>query len=224
MLLLLSSAAAIGGCTKFSPDGGMLAVEAAASSELGKDVAKISNDADAAAASTRVKMLLAKPLTASTAVHITLINNRGLQAAFNELGISEAQMVEASLPPSPSLSFQRIVGSGGFEIERQILQIVLGLLTLPRRREIAEARFRQAQIRAVDMTLRVAMEGARAYYHAVAANEAVRFLQEARVAAEAASDVAKQLGQTGAMSEIEQAPEEVHYADVNVQNWNGCFR
>jgi hypothetical protein len=42
------------------------------------------------------------------------------------------------------------IGSGGFEIERQIVQNVLALLTLPRRREIAEARFRQAQVRAID--------------------------------------------------------------------------
>src|SRR5262245_25850746 len=195
----------------------MLTVEAAASAELGSEVVKIGNPADAAAVSARMETLLAKPLTVSSAVQIALLNNRGLQSAFNELGISEAQMVEGSLPPSPSLSFQRIVGSGGFEIERQILQNVLGLLTLPRRREIAEARFRQAQIRAVDMTLRVAMEGARAYYHAVAANEAVRFLQEARVAAEAASDVAKQLGQTGAMSKIDQAREHVFYAELSGQ-------
>ncbi|HXE68398.1 MAG TPA: hypothetical protein VN523_03505 [Hyphomicrobiaceae bacterium] len=63
-------------------------------------------------------------------------------------------MAEASLPPPPTLSLRRIVGSGGFEIERQIVQNVLALLTLPRRREIAEARLRQAQARAVATTAR----------------------------------------------------------------------
>jgi outer membrane protein TolC len=207
----------LGGCAKFSPDAGMLTVETAASGELNKDVVKIGNETDAAAVSARVKILLAKPLTVSGAVQIALINNRGLQAAFNELGISEAQMVEASLPPAPSVSLLRIVGSGGFEIERQIIQNLLGLLTLARRREIAEARFRQAQVRAVEMTLRIAMEAARSYYRAVAANETVRFLQEARGAAEAASDVAKQLGETGAMSKLDQAREHVFYAELSGQ-------
>jgi outer membrane protein TolC len=207
----------MGGCAKFSPDGGMLVVEAAASTELGKDVTKIRDEADAAAASARVKALLSKQLTVSSAVQIALINNRGLQAAFNDLGISEAQMVEASLPPAPTLSFQRIVGSGGFEIERQIVQNVLALLTLPRRREIAEARFRQAQARAVEMTLRVAMEAARTYYRAVAANEVVKFLEESRLSAEAVSDVAKQLGETGAMSKLDQAREHAFYAEVSGQ-------
>jgi len=63
-------------------------------------------------------------------------------------------VAEASLPPPPTPSLRRIVGSGGFEIERQIVQNVLALLTLPRRREIAEARLRQAQARAVATTAR----------------------------------------------------------------------
>jgi outer membrane protein TolC len=211
--------AAIGtsGCARFSPDGGMLIVEAAASTELGKDVVKIRDEADAAAVSARVKALLAKPLTASSAVQIALINNRSLQAAFNDLGVSEAQMVEASLPPAPTVSFLRIVGSGGFEIERQIVQNILGLLTLPRRREIAEARFAQAQARAVEMTLRIAMDAARSYYRATAANELVKFLQDSRLSAEAVSDLAKQLGETGAMSKLDQAREHVFYAEVSGQ-------
>jgi outer membrane protein TolC len=214
--LLLGVAAGTGGCAKFSPDGGMLAVQAAASTELGTAVGKIRDDRDAAIVAARVKALKAKPLTASSAVQIVLINNRGLQAAFNELGISEAQMVEASLPPAPTLSFQRTVGSG-FEIERTIVQSVLALLTLPRRREIAEARFAQAQARAVEMTLRTAMDAARVYYRAVAANEAVKFLEESRKSAETVSDLAKQLGETGAMSKLEQAREHVFYAELSTQ-------
>ena len=217
LALLLLTATFGAGCARFSPDAGMFVVEAAASTELGKDVTKLHSEADAAAVSARIRDLLAKPLNVSAAVQIALINNRGLQAAFNELGISEAEMVEASLPPPPTLSFLRIVGSGGFEIERQIVQNVLALLTLPRRREIAEARFQQAQARAVDTTLRVAMEAARAYYRAVAANEALRFLEQSRLSAEAISDVAKQLGETGAMSRLDQAREHVFYAEVSGQ-------
>ena len=217
LALLLLTATFGAGCAKFSPDAGMFVVEAAASTELGKDVTKLHSEADAAAVSARIRALLAKPLNVSAAVQIALINNRGLQAAFYELGISEAEMVEASLPPPPTLSFLRIVGSGGFEIERQIIQNVLALLTLPRRREIAETRFRQAQARAVDTTLRVAMEAARAYYRVVAANEALRFLEESRLSAEATSDIAKQLGETGAMSRLDQAREHVFYAEVSGQ-------
>jgi len=216
LLVLAVPTAMAGGCARLSPDAGMFVVEAAASTELGKDVVKIRNEADAVAVAGRVRAILARPLTVASAVQIALINNRALQAAFNELGVSEALMLEASLPPPPSISFQRIVGSG-FEIERQIVQNVLALLTLPRRREIAEARFKQAQVRAVETTLRVAMEAARAYYRSVAANEALRYFEESKLAAEAVSDLAKQLGETGAMSKLDQAREHVFYAELSGQ-------
>ena len=213
----LAAAMLASGCAKFSPDAGMGVVEAAAAAELGKDVTKIDGPGKEAHAAARVKQLLAKPLTAASAVQIALLNNRGLQAAYNELGISEAQMVEASLPPAPRFEFARLVGSGGFEIERQIVQNVLALLTLPRRREIAEARFRQAQVRAVEATLRIAAETMRAYYRAVAASESVKFLVDAQASAQTVSELAKQLGETGAMSKLEQAREHVFYAEISGQ-------
>ena len=205
------------GCANFSPDGGMFTVQALASEELGKDVVKIRSEEDAAAVKARVDELLAKPLTAASAVQIALINNRGLQAAYNELGISEAEMVEASLPPPPTIALARLVWSGGYEIERQILQNVLGLLTLPRRREIAGARFEQAQVRAVEAVLRTAAEARRAYYRAVAANEITKALEEARLSAEAIADLSQQLGETGALSKLDQARENVFYAEVSGQ-------
>jgi hypothetical protein len=37
-------------------------------------------------------------------VRIAILNNKGLQAAFNELGIAEAVMAEQMLPPNPTIS------------------------------------------------------------------------------------------------------------------------
>jgi len=211
------AAGLLAGCAKFSADGGMSFVQSEAGGELGKETVKIRTEAEAAAIQARVRGLVLKPLTDASAVQIALINNRGLQAAYSELGISEAQMVEASLPPSPTVSLTRLVGFGGLEIERQILQNVLGLLTLPRRREIAEARFQQAKVRAVEATLKTAADARRAYFRVVAASRSVAFLDEARTAAEALSDLALKLGETGALPKIEQAREHAFTAEVNGQ-------
>jgi outer membrane protein TolC len=217
VLVLLGIALTTSACANFSPDGGMRAVQAAASTELGKHVVKIRNERDAALVAARVKVLLAKPLTAESAVQVALLNNRGLQAAYSELGISEAEMVEASLPPSPTVALSRLLGSGGYEIERQVVVNLLTLLTLPHRREIAEARFRQAQLRAVETTLRTAADARRAYYRAVASRQSLKFMEDARASAEAVSDLAKKLGETGAMSKLDQAREHVFYAELSTQ-------
>ncbi len=213
----LAAALLVSACAHFSPDGGMLFVEEQAGAALGTEVVKIRSEEDAAAVDARVQTLLAEPLTAEAAVQIALLNNRGLQAAYNELGISEAQMVEASLPPSPAFTLSKLFTTGQFEIERQIVQNVLGLLTLPRRREIAEDRFHQAQVRAVEATLRTAAIARRAYYRAVAANQIVSFLAKARIPAEATSELAKKLGETGAMPKLDQARGHAFYAEVSAQ-------
>ena len=204
----------LGGCANFSQDGGMTRVADQTGSILGKEAVKIRSEGDSVAAQARVASLLSKPLTADAAVQIALLNNRALQAAYNELGVSEAEMVEASLPPAPTFSLARLTGAE-LEVERQIVQNVLGLLTLPRRREIAEDSFRAAQMRAVEATLKIAAEARRAYYRAVAGGQIVKSLEQSRIAAEAVSDLAKKLGETGALSKLDQAREHAFYAEVS---------
>ncbi|KAB2943714.1 MAG: TolC family protein [Hyphomicrobium sp.] len=214
---VLAVGALTSGCAHFSPDAGMLLVEEQAGAQLNSEVVKVRDEADAAAIEARVQSLLAQQMSAESAVQIALLNNRGLQAAYNELGISEAQMVEASLPPSPAFALSKLFTTGQFEIERQIVQNVLGLLTLPRRREIAEDKFHQAQVRAVEATLRTAAEARRAYYRAVAANQIVSFLAKARTSAESVSELSKKLGETGALPKLDQAREHAFYAEISAQ-------
>ena len=64
--------------------------------------------------------------------------------------------------PSPTLSLARIVATGKLEIERQFLQNILGLMTLPKRKEIAQAKFQQSKVRAVEAILKTAAEARRA--------------------------------------------------------------
>jgi outer membrane protein TolC len=185
--------------------------------ELKKDAVTIRTPDEAEAASIAVRRLLGRTLTADAAVQIALLNNRGLQAAYNELAIADAQRVGESLPPNPTISIRRISGPAALEVERQIVADIIALATLPVRSEIAAMRFRQAQLRAAKETLRVANEARRAYYRAVAAQELVRFLAESQSAAEAATKFAARLGETGAMNKLDQAREQVFYADLTAQ-------
>jgi len=112
-LLLLS------GCASFSPDKGMSVVAGVTDAAIRKDVVAIRSDDDARFAEETVGKLKARMLTVDTAVQIALLNNRGLQAAYNELALAEADMVADSLPPNPSFSVSRSV-SGGFALNRLI--------------------------------------------------------------------------------------------------------
>jgi hypothetical protein len=125
--------------------------------------------------------------------------------------------VEAGLPPNPSISLMRVGGSAEIEVERRIVADVLALAALPMRSDIAAERFRPAQLRAAEETLRVASETRRAYYRAVAVRELVEFLAQAQWSAETASRLAARLGETGAMNKFDQAREQVFHAKLTAQ-------
>jgi outer membrane protein TolC len=204
----------LAGCASFSPDGGMEAVNGIVTPVLRQDAVKISSDDEVADTSVRVQRLLKSPLSAEAAVRIALVNNKALQAAYNELGIAEAVMLEASLPPNPRFSVSGISTPVELDVEARIVADILALATLPARAEIASNRFRQAQLQAAAATLRVATETRRSYYGAVAAIQMVHSLDLAQSAADTSAKLAKQLGDTGAMNKLDLARENTFRADV----------
>jgi outer membrane protein TolC len=201
-------------CAAFSPDGGMDAVKGIVGPELARDAEALRTDEQAAAAHAAVKSMLKRSLTAGNAARIALLNNRSLQASYNALGIAEAVYVQATQPPVPRFSVSRIAGGGGLEIEGQIAASILALATLPARTEIAGNRFRRAQLQTAIETLRIAAVARRSFYRAVAARELETFLAQALTTAETATQLSKRLRESGAMTKLDQARNQVFYAEL----------
>ncbi|MDA9498362.1 TolC family protein [Bradyrhizobium sp. CCBAU 11357] len=212
--LVVLAALGLSGCAAFSPDGGMTDVADLTSRTINKDVAFVHSAEGAAAVDARVRQLLSRTLSVDAAVQIALLNNKGLQAAYNELALAEADLVEQSLPPNPVFAVSRITGNGASEIERQVVGDILALATLPFRSEIARERFRGAQLRAALATLRLAADVRRAYVRTVAANEMVGLLTDAKATAESTAQLALKLGETGSLNKLDQAREQVFYAET----------
>jgi outer membrane protein TolC len=216
-IIRLGMTVLLAGCARFSPDGGMDVVTDIVATELKVDASKIDGEESNAAAGARTRELLASPLSADRAVRIALLNNKGLQAAYNELGIAEAAKVDASLPPNPTFVLSRLSTSVELDVERQIVVDLLALATLPARSEIAADRFHQAQLQAAEETLRLGAETRRNFYRAVAARQLVGFLTEATAAAETTAKLAKELGDTGAMNKLDLAREQTFYVELTAQ-------
>lgn len=205
------------GCASFSPDGGLAQVADITDKTIRKDVVAVRTADDAERTTGAVQRLLKRPLTMDSAVQIALLNNKGLQAAYNELALAEADRVQDSLPPNPTFSISRITGNGASEIERQVVGDILALATLPFRSEIARTRFKQAQLRAALETLRLAAETRRAYIRALAANDMVGLLSDAKATAESTAQLATRLGETGSLNKLDQAREHVFYAETTAE-------
>jgi len=205
------------GCAKFTGDGGMAPVTDGVRKEIGKDASKLTSAEDHRRARERIQALLAESLSEDTAVQIALLNNRGLQAAYNDLGISEAEYVQTSLPPNPVLAVSRVFGPGFVEIGFELIGNLLAAATLPARTEIAKREFEEARYRAIATTLSLSIDARRAYIRAVAARQRLALLEQSRETADASAQLMKQLGETGAANKLDQGRVAAFYAELSAQ-------
>ncbi|MCC8405613.1 TolC family protein [Paraburkholderia sp. MMS20-SJTN17] len=207
----------LAGCTTFSKDGGFNAVSTAASERLGKDAVHVKTDADRNAAFRRTQELLSKPLGMDDAVQLALLNNRGLQASYGELGISEADLVQAGRLPNPGFTFSRTHWSDGFGISRTFSMGVLGVLTLPVATRIESRRFEQTKLETANAMLSVAADARKAYVNAVAAQQAASYAAQVRDSAEAGAELALRMREAGNFSKLDYAREQAFYAESVAQ-------
>lgn len=216
-LAIALSALILTGCATFSKDGGMDAVSSMTKMRTGQVVQREMTADDAAATMVTVKQLLAQPLTADTAVQMALTNNKGLQATLANLGIADANRVQAGRLRNSGFSFGRIRGGEDVEIDRSILFDFVGLLTLPLRSNIESRRFEQAKLQAASQAVELAADTRKAYFNAVAAQQSAQYAEQVATAAEAGAELAQRLSKVGNWSKLDQAREQAFHAEAVAQ-------
>ena len=214
--LTACAALLLSGCATFSPDGGFAIVEKTAQSRLGKDVVWARTQADQDRIHERVSELLKKPLSAEDAVQVALLNNRGLQASFAELGITEAAVVQAGRLSNPGFSFGRYTRGDEVEIERGLHLNLARWLAMPLTGPMQARRFQQTQNDVALSVLTLAADTRKAWVNAVAASEAVRYARQVKQAADASTELAKRMEQVGNFNKLQRAREQGFSADAAV--------
>ncbi|MDQ1923976.1 TolC family protein [Massilia pseudoviolaceinigra] len=214
-IALAAICAGAAGCASFSPDGGYAEVRQLAQQRTGDTIPATAPGAGSV--EREVAALLAKPLSADDAVTVALLNNRGLQAGYAELGIAEADLVQAGRIANPVFSFGRLKSHEGIEIERKLMLPVIGLLTMPVTTRLERRRYEQAQLRAAGEVLRTADATRRAWYGAVAAQQSAEYMEQVKNAAEASAELARRMAVAGNWSKLQHAREQAFYADSVAQ-------
>ncbi len=209
--------ALLAGCATFSDDGGFGRVELAAAERGAPGATWVRSAADADTVGARVKELLAQPLTAESAVQIALLNNPGLQARYAELGVAEADLVQASRWSGPKLSFARLTRGDDVEREASVFFDVLGLISIPLSTRAQEKRFAAAQHRATEEALSLALATRKAWLTAVAAQQTARYMEDVQLAAEASADLARRMAEVGNWPFLTRAREQAFYAETTAQ-------
>ena len=219
LITLVAVAALAGGCASVGPDGGFGAVADVARERLGKEARWERSPEEAKQSRADVQRLLAKPLSADDAVQIALLNNRNLQAAFAELGIGEAALLSAGRLPGLHLSTERIRERPGpdIDIKHLVSFNLLALLTIPARLEAEKQQFARTQRIVASEVVTLAHETRRAWLDAVTAQQSASYMAQVQEAAEAASELARKMRRAGNFNTLQQAREQLFYADATTQ-------
>lgn len=142
--------------------------------ETGQSVQWIKTPQEAASVEQSVKGLLSQALTQDNAVRIALINNRVLQQMYEEIGISQSELVQAGLMSNPLLGYSIGRGGGSTTTTLSLDVAFLDVLWIPLRRELGGLALEETQFRVGDEVLKTVREVKKAYID-------VRVAQEKRV-------------------------------------------
>ena len=216
-LLVTGLAIALTGCVSLSDDARFSKVEQAVKERTGAETKWTRSDEEAKTVRGRVRELLAKPLGPTEAVQIALLNNPGLQASYAEVGIAEADLVQASRWRGPTFSFARLRRGDEIETERGVFFDVLGLLTIPLSTRASESRLAATQNRAAGEALRLALDTRKAWFQAVAAREGVKYMEQVKESAETSAELARRMAEAGNFPKLSYAREQAFYAETSAQ-------
>jgi cobalt-zinc-cadmium efflux system outer membrane protein len=207
------------GCATFDQRAGFSDVRAAVEARSGKQVVwNLGTELDAHVAED-VRALLAGTLTADEAVQVALLNNRELQALYAELGVAQADLVQAGLLTNPVFDgavFFPVAGGPG-KLELSVAMGFLDIFYIPLRKRVAAARFDEAKLQVTGAVLDFTA-AVRAAFYRHQANEQLLELLETIVQALAVSfDVTQRLHEAGNITDLDLARERAQVEEAKLE-------
>jgi len=209
---LAATALALGGCATVAPRASFPQVSSlAAERGVASDVVWRGEPSDDAAADASSDDLLARPLDADAAVQVALLRNPTLQASYEELGLAQADLVQAGLLHNPVLSaaaMPAVGASASPKYEFDLAQNLFDLLLRPARTRIADAQLEEAKLRVAGSVVALAAEVRGAFVTYAAARRLTRVLEVLERAARASADLARRFHRAGNLSDLDLARED----------------
>ena len=202
------------GCAQMPKESGFSDVQSLAGGRLGYRLHWNRESTEDDRVSREIEKLLREELTVDAAVQISLLNNPSLQVIYEELGITQADVVQAGLLENPVF-----IGSARFpdrppsgtNLEFGVAQNFLNILMLPARKKLAASQFEAVKLRVADQVLRFATQVRKAYYESIGAKQVEEMRQLMAHTAQASYEMAQRLHQAGNISDLNLAKERAQY-------------
>jgi cobalt-zinc-cadmium efflux system outer membrane protein len=162
-----------------------------------------------------IRALLRRTLTVDVAVQIALLNNRELQATFEEIGIANADLIEAGLLKNPIFAGDARFPNrspSGTNVEMSIVQEFFDLLVVPLRKKVAAAQLEKTKLRVGDAVLKLAVEVKTAFYELQAEQQLLGRLKAINETNAAAVELAQRQHEAGNINDLDLANQQATYS------------
>lgn len=167
----------VSGCTHM-PQGSEEQVAAIVQEKIAKDVVwKQSGYANASIAS-YVQDFIRQPMTIESAIQIALLNNPEIQATLEEIGIAQADLVEAGLLSNPAFEVEvryPYCKRLRTNIEYLITTAILDIFLIPLKTRLAATELEQTKLRVSHEILGLAFEVRKTYYELLGEQQMLKY-------------------------------------------------
>jgi cobalt-zinc-cadmium efflux system outer membrane protein len=161
------------------------------------------------------RLLLRKPLTVESAVQIALFNNRSLQATFEGIGLSAANLIEAATIPNPkidlSVRFPDKPPSGTY-IDYSAALDFLSIVMIPLKKRVAKDQLETSALRVADEILELVSQVKEAFYSLQASQQLLKRLQLIVDTNAASLDLAQRQHEAGNITDLALVQQQASYS------------
>ena len=205
------------GCASTSPRPAFRDTAKLVEARLEQRITWNQGGAEDAAVEAKVRELLSRTLTVDGAVQISLLNNKTLQATYEDLSVAQADVVQAGLLHNPvfgaGVAFP-IAGQVRTGVDVSVATDFLSVFVLAARKKVAETELRATKLRVADAVLRMAADVEGAFYQLSATQQIAAMRRTILEAGDAALDLATRQHQAGNISDLDLANQEALYEQV----------
>lgn len=167
-----------------------------------------------------VQKLLKKPLTVASSVQIALLNNRGLQARFEEIGIAQSDLIEAVTLPNPSVDFDvqfPVASSPANRYGWLIAEDFVRILMIPLKKKISEEQLHVTQLKVSSEVLDLVANVKKSYFAIQADQQLLKRIKIIQETTAAALDLGQNQYKAGNITELSLLQMQAAYSEGRLE-------
>jgi cobalt-zinc-cadmium efflux system outer membrane protein len=171
-----------------------------------------------ATSSKEAESILSAPLTADSAVRLALLENKDLQASFEDLGMARGDLLRALRLPNPSAAGGLLYeeNGGSPNVELTLSQDLSELILLPLRSGAAHAEFASVKLEVAGRAMDLMLEVRKAFYNYLADQQILELRNTVMAALKASASAAEEIHRAGNMTDLDLANQKVLYEEARV--------